>query len=302
MFSRTFRVPTAEEFRETRKKILVIHMLTCFGDESIDEQRARVFAAAGVMGIQEEWDELEPKWLEATGGKVFHATDCLSGWGEYENIPWEARDKEYRSLVQLLVQSRMIGHGAAIDLMGYNEAVRDSRDDATYFYSFLNVVVNITNIAKNIIPQQQIKFVFDINHEVQYNAAFIYENFLVKRPQYAKLTSIMDKELGFATRDKVGIQVADLFAYETMKDLDNKIGPVRRPTRISFEKLYNTKRFEVKFLRESDFRDFSIRNAEQLKLLNKDCKRWLAEQNCLDTTTNRFRYFAVMDSFKKSEK
>ena len=60
-------------------------MLTVFGDESSDETGSRVFAVAGVIGRQEEWDELEKVWLKRTGGVIFHAADCDSDKGDFKS-------------------------------------------------------------------------------------------------------------------------------------------------------------------------------------------------------------------------
>jgi hypothetical protein len=78
-----FRVPTVEEIREARKKRLVAVMLAVSGDESHDDKKQRVFAVAGIMGTQEQWDTLTPIRLARTGGKVFHAADCEAGYGPF---------------------------------------------------------------------------------------------------------------------------------------------------------------------------------------------------------------------------
>ncbi|MHC1729224.1 MAG: hypothetical protein AB9866_25040 [Syntrophobacteraceae bacterium] len=72
-----FRVPTVEEIREARKKRLILQMLTVYGDESADESSRRVFVVAGVVGTQAEWDNLEPLWLDHTGGIPFHSTVAI---------------------------------------------------------------------------------------------------------------------------------------------------------------------------------------------------------------------------------
>jgi hypothetical protein len=294
-----FRVPTIEEIRKAEEKRLVIRMLSVFGDDSTDEKKERVFAVAGVAGTQEEWRELKVKWLEKTKGVIFHATDCESDQEDFAQNLHEENKRLYKDLIRLLIDSKMFGYGAAIDLDGYNEYLRDPDNDSPYFYCFINVAIYFVKFARLIIPKQQVQFVFDVNHTVQYNAAFIYEKLMVNRSEYSAYTSDMDKQLGFATRDEVGIQVADLFTFETMKNLDNRIGPTKRSTRISFEKLRNTKRFKIITLGESYFRDFRVRNEHRLQAEKDNYNLWRSKYDYPDTTLIQFRYLMYRDSTKK---
>jgi hypothetical protein len=56
-------------------------MLCAYGDESSDETKQRVFAVGAVVGAEEQWVELEAKWVDRTGGTPFHANDCDSNQG-----------------------------------------------------------------------------------------------------------------------------------------------------------------------------------------------------------------------------
>ncbi len=92
-----FKVPTLEEIREERKKRIIITIASVYGDDmgdrlhaycddSADGSGMRTFAFAGIVGTQEEWDEINPAWLKCTGGKEFHGTNCESGHGDYKGI------------------------------------------------------------------------------------------------------------------------------------------------------------------------------------------------------------------------
>jgi len=197
-------------------------MLTAYADESSDAKGERIFAVAGVMGTQEEWDALEIDWVRQTGGKIFHATDCESGYGNYKGISEEKRHREYESLTKILARTRMLGFGAIINIKDFKASGRFDLRDAPYFECFVSVVLRFVKLARIYIPKQQIvKFVFDINHNVRHNASYLYEEYLVKRKQYKEYTSYMDRKMGFATSEKIGIQVADLFSHEAMKYCDN---------------------------------------------------------------------------------
>src|SRR4051794_25567045 len=53
-------------------------ILPCYGDESSDETRSRVFAMAAIVAPEEVWREAEDAWVLRTGGKEFHANECES--------------------------------------------------------------------------------------------------------------------------------------------------------------------------------------------------------------------------------
>ncbi|HVN97968.1 MAG TPA: hypothetical protein VMT62_16180 [Syntrophorhabdaceae bacterium] len=103
-----YKAPTIEEIREDRKKRWVIAMLIVFGDESHDEKEQRVFAVAGLVGTQEEWDALAVSWNQRTGGIPFHAADCESGHRNYKGWPKEDRDSLYADLVNMLVNTKIM--------------------------------------------------------------------------------------------------------------------------------------------------------------------------------------------------
>ena len=64
-------------------------MILAYGDESLDETQDRVCAVAGVVGAVEQWERIEPVWVERTNGIPFHANDCDSDHGDYApNSPW----------------------------------------------------------------------------------------------------------------------------------------------------------------------------------------------------------------------
>ena len=284
---------TIKSLRQARKKKVLIKVISVFADDSCDEKCERIFVVASIWGTQEEWDTIEVNWIKRTGGKIFHATDCESGYGDYKGIPREKRHREYKDLTKILAASPMMGVGSAIDVKAYRTFMPDALEDAPYFQCFVRVILETVKWARLIIPQQKIKFTFDINHKVQYNAAFLYENLLVKRPEYIKYTSLMDKDLGFATSETVGIQVADLFTRETMKHYDNQFGPIQRPLRLSMDALIKTKKFLCTYYHENYFKAFKekLKELEQeTGLSQEDYQKWQLKHNCQDNAENRIRY------------
>lgn len=263
-------------------------MLSAYGDDSSDEKRERIFVVAAVMGYQEEWDKLEIKWLTRTNGKIFHATDCESGYGDYRYIPKQERHNEYRDLISILVNSSLYGFGIAIDIDGYKNYHPDAMDDAPYFICFVRVISKLVKEAKKL--NKRVKFTFDINHKVQYNAAFLYENYIVKRDEYKEYSQYMDDELGFATSKSVGIQVADLYTREFMKHFNNLFYDPNRPIRKSMQALIETNRFGGNYLHRDYFKDFKRKYESLGNELIDDYQKWLIAHRCIDNIENKTRY------------
>jgi hypothetical protein len=279
-------------------------MLSVYGDESTDETAQRVFAVAGVMGTQEEWDALENKWRERTDGIDFHATDCESepGRGVYKDIPKLERQLLYRDLTTLLINSGLWGYGAVVDLQAYDRIMLDRAKHAPYFFCFVQVIIHCVKRVHEYFSKQQVKFTFDINDKIQFNAAFLYDRYLTKRRDYKELLSCMGDELSFASRTVIGIQVADLFTFETMENLDNNFIGIKQK-RGSLEALEKTDRFHIEHFEESDFESLRQHFSEQrIAADQRSYEEWRKRHRCNDNTENRTRYLMYLDNMEKWKK
>jgi len=118
----------------------LIVVLSVFGDDSQDETKQRVFAVAGVMASEEEWDKIKVAWIARTGGKPFHATDCDSDRGDYVHIKHKENKTLYKDLVQILVKSEACGIGTAIDIAGFKAAYPDVPHEMSYYKAFFETV------------------------------------------------------------------------------------------------------------------------------------------------------------------
>lgn len=270
-------------------------MLSARGDESHDETKKRVFSVAGVIGREEEWDALEPTWRKRTNGKTFHATDCETDHGEYEGLNHKDNLKEYADLVKILCRrTKFMGYGVAVDLAAYHSIFPDLPEDQPYYLCFHNVVMYMCQLASLHIPPEIAEFTFHRNLEREYNATYLYD-YLAKQPEW-RFNPYIAEKVSFATQENVGIQVADLIARETMKHLDNKIGPVRRQKRESLKALEHTKRFEFHFYTKEvlfglsrEVKDLDLgtlrTSGDQLPF-----RGWLSELSQPDTVANRIKY------------
>ncbi|MFZ0737615.1 MAG: hypothetical protein WAM96_11045, partial [Candidatus Acidiferrales bacterium] len=95
------------------------------------------------------------------------------------------------------------------------------------------------------IPQEKVNFIFDRNLEREYNATYLYD-YMFRLPEW-KFQPYIGEQVAFACRKNIGVQAADLVARETMKHLDNQVGPKQRLTRASLRTLEESKRFTFNF-------------------------------------------------------
>ena len=270
-------------------------MLTVFGDESSDETGSRVFAVAGVIGRQEEWDELEKTWVKRTGEIIFHAADCDSDRGDFATTGHENNKKLYKDLTRLLTSTKLMGHGVAIDLGGYRHNFPEAIEETAYFMCFTRIIIRFAQLASAFIPQDKVKFIFDVRHQVTYNAGLLYD----RLSNFAKwdIHSYMD-EISFKSSKSVGIQVADLWARETMKHLDNMVGPQKRPMRQSMRALSDTGRFKSVFYMQEFFnglKENTDKLGENAKMTRSKYDAYLRKYNLQDNMTNRINYIAETD-------
>lgn len=280
-------------------------MLTVYADESSDGKQKRIFAIGGLIGTQEEWDSVECTWLDRTGGIQFHATDCEANRAAFKNNSPEENRALYKDLTKILAQSPLWGFGNAIDIQAYKATVPHTLDVAPYFQCFLNVVDRISQLGSVYIPQQKVKFVFHRRFETQYNAFYLYD-FLCKSDRVGPPKNMMD-EISSATSATIGIQVADLFSREVMKDfewhLDWQAGVITRRRRLSWETLNDTNRFKFMFWFREDFEHLAERMS-QIEQEKGDqwarYERWLLQEGCADNAENRTRFLFYTESLEKT--
>lgn len=278
-------------------------MLTVFGDESHDETEQRVFAVAGIIGTQEEWDTLAPIWLNRTGGKSFHASECEADMGEYEGISHEENLNLYADLVKILAKTNLNGFGVIMDLKGYRDYFPDTVANIPYEICFYKVVMRFAEMAYRSDPQQKVKFTFDKNFKTNASTAVLFEILEKSNWGYAEYLD----EISFANRSKtVGIQAADLLAREAMKYCDNILnGSIRRPVRKSIKALSETDKYSFDFLTRSYFEDYKNKFEklqEKAGVTREDYRRWLLQNKLDDNIFNRNKFVLYLEDSEENPK
>ncbi len=270
------------------KSQLVVLMLLVYGDESMDETEQRVCAVAGIIGTEDQWKALESQWTRRTNGVPFHGNDCDSDQGDYANRPHWENKALYRDLTILLANSGLAGYGHAIDLIAKNKAFPES-EDLVYYTAFQRVVGAMVNFAQ--CAGGVAEMTFDMRSQSDHNAGFLYGAIRENEPDWAPyLASKISFEFA---KDNPRIQIADLLAREAMKALDNLIGPVKRPTRKSWQALLDTKRFVTCGFSTDWFESLKLAMPEAEKKMNMNRKmylEWLRQRNRQHNVSNLFQF------------
>jgi hypothetical protein len=157
-------------------------------------------------------------------------------------------------------------------------------------------VQSIAALASVAIPSETVEITFDNNAEIEHNATALY-NFML-RSRDTQCRHLLADKISFACRRSVGIQVADLYARETMKHLKGQLES-NVPRRGSFAALADTHRFRFKRTDRTDFErskkklaDFNLEEPADLKAY----RQWLRRKRLIDCQSNRIAY---LEQFQK---
>jgi hypothetical protein len=290
------QLPVCDSSRE-----FIAIMVNVFGDDSADESKKRVFAVAGVMATDLQWATLMQKWHERNGGTPFHATDCESDQRDYKGRDHAENQKLYKDLVILLADSGACGFGAALEISGYRLAYPELNEEMGYYKAFFEVVYRLSDLAKTFY-RDGVKFTFDNRQQSNYSAAMLYDTMVNDAAMMADGPKLFEEISFVSSLKEPKIQVGDLFAREVMKELDNRVGPVKRPRRRSMETLVDTERFGCDLLMGKYFSDMRQKTA-LLEREDKEFNRhtylaWINENKMPDTLGNRFKFLAFVKHIK----
>jgi hypothetical protein len=265
-------------------------VLLVYGDESMDEAHERVCAAAAVVGTEEQWAALESQWVICTGGIPFHANNCDSDSGNYNNIPHEQNKDLYRELTTLLAESGLCGFGAAMDLREQKATFPTFPEHWSYYKVVVDVVEFMKNCARD--SDEIAEITFDNRKESEFNFTSVYANLREENPDWKEHLA---SKLSFdSSRKNSRIQVGDLVAREVMKDLDNRVGPVKRSTRGAWKALRDTGRFLAYNYSKDWFHDLGKdipSLVQRAGFTRADYEAWLKERNRQHNLTAYIEFF-----------
>ena len=129
---------------------------------------------------------------------MFHAAECESDKGEFAQLSHQDNLKLYADLVKLIADTKLLGVAISMDMAAFRETFPSADQDQPYFLCFHDVVQEMAGIAHLHVPRETVKFTFDRNFEMEYNATYLY-HFMSKQKEWG-LVKAIDSEISFDTR------------------------------------------------------------------------------------------------------
>lgn len=212
-----------------RSKPRWVMALAAYMDDSREE--GQLHSIAGYLGVLDDWESyFAPEWnavLEKAPHPLseFKASDCRALQGEFNGWTREEADGLTKDLVSVLTHhpsSRLFGFGAVMRIPPMDDLVLlEKSERLAHLMCFSDVVSSILLIAGHRGETDMIHFVHDYQPNLKGRLDDIFAEVRdVWKPTYQGDVS----HLQFEDSEKVlPLQAADLLAYETRKDLKNRL-------------------------------------------------------------------------------
>ena len=237
------------------------------------------------------WNPLNQAWRTRTGGVPFHAADCESGYGDYRLVDPVERTQLPLDLAQILAKSGIIGYGIGIDLVGCRRAFPDMLADHTYYSAFLRTVDFLVARARAMNSNEPVKIVLDRHQRTEHNTGLLYK--YASEDGRWQDESVLSDRLSFASRDEIGIQVADLWVREFMKYFDGHLFSDQYVARPQCQVLLDTGRFGGDLQCAEYFDDMKVKMPileAQTGMGRERYISWLKRKRRQDNQSNRIVY------------
>lgn len=202
-----------------------------FGDETGIDNNSRICAVSGFVGTEKEWERFDRNWkkvLDAEGIPYFHAVACERGKDDFYGLDVLKRGRIVDRLLQVIMNSSIRGYSYGLvkpHFEAWNEKDRihftNNHPDNPYYLCLQTLFVFATDECKDKPDTEQIHFVFEKQEEFKEEAEKVYDDL---KSDVAWESSKHLGKLCFEEEPAKypGIQAADLLAYETFRQLDNK--------------------------------------------------------------------------------
>lgn len=282
-------------------------MLKVYGDESYDQERT-IFAVGGVLGSDSEWAKVVEAWTTRTGARVFHASDCETHNGDFATKDDRVKKENhalYADLAKIIANSKLLCSGCVMDWSAFREFFPGIHDGAPYYKAFVHILAQCAEWAHLSVGERQIQVFFDQNHRTKATAELLYQQ-MACTPNWAYAGALAREpnQISFLTRKEPAIQVADLFARETMKYPESPIAG-SLPRRLSLDALKRANRADIVCYTRSYFESWKEQWPELERMADLPMSRyaqWLNEQGQTDTPYQRFRYLIHVDEIERDRR
>ncbi len=209
--------------------------LIAFFDESriLDEEAGvpGVVAVAGYLGEAGMWQSsFSPAWQAVLASahkpiSEFKTSDCRQGVGEFTGWSRPNRDALTRDLVSVIADPahNLIGFGAAVlmqDALFTSDVRQQNRRHFAYWWCTQSVLHDAINLAEAWPGAETLRAVYDEEKDLGPRLLETYPFFRDLVPGFAD--RVAAPEFG-RSHQLAPLQAADLLAYETAKELRNRL-------------------------------------------------------------------------------
>lgn len=222
-----------------------VAVFAAYLDESVSRQRG-IFALAGYVGRVEAFDQwLSPKWEFVRANaphpvKEFKASACNGGFGEFKNWTPQQRVSFRGLLVSVISNSRpLFGVGAAVraDWNGAStDLLRKKLYRAAYLTCFTLVMSDVLKLVRHQLgPDGHFQLICDEEKHMENKAKEMYKT--LKELWTADQEDQIRTPHFLPSHKFPPLQAADLFAFETLRAMANRLENFPRKPRQTLRRL-----------------------------------------------------------------
>lgn len=186
-----------------------------------------------MVGTEKQWEKFDRDWLKVLNAEdipYFHAVECERGSGNFYGLDVMKRGKIVENLVRVIRDGSLQPYTYGIVIPHFNEMslefkthYTNGHPDIPYYLCLAQTFMKVSHAADNLPVGEKVLFLFEKQDEFEDEARRLFEEFKgnPKWPNSGRLRDchFIQKE---DVADYPGLQAADLIAYETYRQLDNK--------------------------------------------------------------------------------
>jgi hypothetical protein len=214
-----------------RRRREIVAVIQFKFDESYDQQ---IMCVGGWIADEHEWKRLETRWQKRIDQEnahsrpdqqitEFHATEMNCKDGEFANWDHPKCIAFSKRLITLLAERKMGAIAIACDM----DAIREvfPKGDAegmirrTYVLTFKQMMVDVAHVMQDYFPGDKLLLIHD--HGSWDDLLLKGYNLMIDEPGWAP-RSLFEGLLAKTGRTAVGLQAADMIAYEVFKGVRAK--------------------------------------------------------------------------------
>lgn len=205
-------------------------MLSGFFDDSGKESNPgnRIVCIAGYLAHANFWSLFHPAWaqnLMFNGISWLHMKDFMFDSDEYASKGWDWPKKReiIEGFMGVIKSCRLIGYGVAVDAEAWRKIPREltDREGNAQEFCFMRIMRMLVERMKISLPRDVVSVCFDC--DLGFSAGR-FRKFVGIRESSSEANRYLQSFSIAEPKAYLGLQAADLLAWETRKELMRKLG------------------------------------------------------------------------------